>query len=191
MKLLTMGALLATLTLFSLAACSSSTGDSVNARTVRAESFELTDSNGAVRASLEMQDDSPQFILVGEDGGDRLQIKLDEAGNPVVSLFDENGARRAGFEFANGENPALFLRDESGRLKAGMQVQADGAPLLFLRNSTLEDGFAVTLIDQDLPVMALSDPDGNRRAFFGLEESGFSGSLIFVAADGAVEAVLP
>ncbi len=193
MRSRTIGLLLAILILFSIAACSSSKSQSefVTARTIRAESFELTDSAGSVRAALEINDGAPQFVLFDDDDNGRLQISLDAAGNPVLSLFDASGGRRVGFEFANGVNPALFLRDENGRLKAGMQVQTDGAPLLFLRNSTLEDGVAVTLIEQDIPVIALSDPQGNRRTFLGLDDTGFSGSLIFVAADGSVEAVVP
>ncbi len=184
--------LLIMLALFSVAACSSSasqSGDLV-ADSVRAGSFELTDSDGTVRASLEMADGTPQFVLRDPDGSNRLHIRLDDVGNPTLSLFDGNGARRAGFEFANGVNPALFLRDEAGRLKAGMQVQTGGAPLLFLRNSDLEDGFAMTLIDGDQPVLGLSDELGNSRTFLGLDETG-SGSLVFVGPDGRIESVTP
>lgn len=193
MRSRTRGLLFIAVILISVTGCASSStrSDDLNARTIRAESFELTDNAGNVRAALEIDDGSPRFALIDADDSSRLEIRLDEAGNPVLSLFDNNGARRIGFEFANGENPALFLRDESGRLKAGLQVQSDGAPLLFLRNSSLEDGFAVTLIDQDLPVMALSDPQGNRRAFLGLEEAGYSGSLVFVESDGRVESIVP
>lgn len=183
---------IATLVVFSVAACSSSQerSDDLSAGTVRAESFELTDAEGVVRAALQMSDGEPQFVLFDSEGGNRLQISLDQAGNPMLSLFDANGGRRAGFEFANGINPALFLRDEDGRLKAGMQVQSGGTPLLFLRNSALEDGFAVTLIEEDFPVLALSDSQGNSRTFLGLGPGG-SGSLVFVGPDGTVQFVTP
>lgn len=174
-------------------ACAGAAQDSevLETNTVRAQSFELTDGAGAVRAALTLTGGEPVFSLKDDQGNSRIEINLDETGNPALTLYDAGGSRRAGLEFASGTNPALFLRDEEGKLKAGVQVQSGGAPVLFLRNSALEDGFVVTLIDNDLPVMALADPQGNNRAFLGLESEGFTGSLVFVAADGTVEHVVP
>lgn len=170
---------------------SSDQGGSNGPSTVRASAFELTDEQGGVRASLELDQGEPAFRLNDAGGTGRLEIRLTAGGDPVVNLFDKTGVRRAGFEFANGEHPALFLRDNEGRLKAGMQVQSGGNPHLFLRNEALEDGFAVTLVDGDLPVMALSDHTGSSRAFLGLEESNFDGSLVFVAQDGSIAFKVP
>ncbi len=184
--------LISTVVLIAVSACASSEdrGQAITADSIKARSFELTDDSGEARARLEVVEGEPRFMLLDQTGSSRLQIRLDETGNPSVNLFDGAGARRAGFEFANGVNPAMFLRDEDGRLKAGMQVQTGGAPLLFLRNSVLEDGFAVTLIEEDLPVMAMADQNGNNRTFLGLDGQG-SGSLVFVGADGVVESVIP
>lgn len=192
MRMLVQGLALAA-AMVAIAACTGDTEDSEVVRTgsIRAQSFELTDETGNVRALLAIRDGAPRLALIDDHGISRVEIKLDDAGSPALTLFDEDGTRRAGLEFAHGTNPALFLRDEEGRLKAGVQVQAGGAPVLFLRNSALEDGFAVTLIDNDLPVMALADPQGNNRAFLGLESERFSGSLVFVTADGTIEQTIP
>lgn len=190
MRLLLIGVALLVTTM-AISACSESQSRSIEADSVRTKSFELIDDDEEVRASINIVDGSPSFVLNDRSGTGRVEVKLDAAGNPVVTLFDDGGARRAGLEFANGENPALFLRDDDGTLKAGMQVQSGGAPHLFMRNSALEDGFAVTLVDRDQPVMALADPAGRNRAFFGLEELNFDGSLVFVAADGSIQHSVP
>ncbi len=191
MRSLSIVAVLLTISAVALASCSSASSNSLDVKSVSAQSFELTDDEGDARARLALSEGEPAFTLNDRSGTSRVEIKLDDAGNPVVTLFDEGGSRRVGLEFANGENPALFLRDEQGRLKAGMQVQSDGAPHLFLRNSILEDGFAVTLVDSDQPVMALADPSGANRAFLGLEDSSFNGSLVFVAEDGSIRLAVP
>ncbi len=175
--------------LAALAACSGDSGGETE--TVRARSFEVTDEDGAVRASLGLFDGEPGFELTDRSGTGRVRISLMPNGDPVMELLDESGVRRAGFEFANGENPALFLRDTEGRLKAGFQVQSDGVPHLFLRNSTLEDGFAVSLLGDDQPIVGLSDPSGRNRVFLGLGDREFNGSLVFIDGDGVIRQRIP
>lgn len=184
---------IALLAIASLVACSdaAAVSDNLEVESVRASSFELVDTTGNVRAELSMEEGSPRFVFNDADGIPRFEVKTDSAGNPALTLLDEHSVRRTGFEFANGENPALFIRDDSGQLKAGLQVQTDGNPVLLLRNSALEDGFAVTVLEEDLPVMALGDPTGRKRLFLGLEPSTYSGSMVFINENSSVEQSIP
>jgi len=76
-------------------------------------------------------------------------------------------------------------------LKAGLQVQADGGPLLFFRSAQRQDSIALTLLENDQPVLSLASPDGNSRVLLGLVDPDFNPVLIFRADDGTPVLRLP
>lgn len=158
---------------------------------IRARSFELVDDSGNVIAVLSQTGPGVGLTLRDREGVGRLLLALDEIGSPSVTLLDESGTRRVGLEFNPVGNPSLFLRDEQGILKAGLQVQADGGPLLFFRSAQRQDSIALTLLENDQPVLSLASPDGNSRVLLGLEDPDFNPVLIFRSDDGTPVLRLP
>lgn len=158
---------------------------------IRARSFELVDDSGNVIATLSQTGPGVGLTLRDAEGVGRLLLALDEAGAPSVTLLDETGTRRVGLDFNPVGNPALFLRDQQGVLKAGLQVQGDGGPLLFFRSAERQDSIALTLLENDQPVLSMASPNGASRILLGLEEPGFDPVLIFRNDDGTPLQRLP
>jgi len=69
---------------------------------MQAERFELSDSDGCVRAEMALRDNQPVFAIKDENGRDRLEIKHD-AEETGVFIRDETGTIRIGAaQFAHG-----------------------------------------------------------------------------------------
>jgi len=77
---------------------------------VRAQQFELVDSQGKVRALLAMLPD----------------------GGPILALYDKGGKAAANLSLLPGESPMLALHDSGGKTRALLNVRPDGSPMLAL-----------------------------------------------------------
>ena len=94
---------------------------------VRANRFELVDSEGRVRGELSLQDGAPVFSLLDTAGRDRLSLNHD-AGGTALFIRDQEGVIRLGaahFKHGGGgfalhgpdsKGAAVLYYDESGSL---------------------------------------------------------------------------
>jgi hypothetical protein len=94
---------------------------------VRANRFELVDSEGRVRGELSLQDGAPVFSLLEAAGRDRLSLNHD-AGGTALFIRDQEGVIRLGathFKHGGGgfalhgpdsKGAAVLYYDESGSL---------------------------------------------------------------------------
>ena len=124
--------------------------------TVEAQSFQLRDSSGAVKAVLNVQDGAPYLTLYNSKGvaglsvnmgGDRPNVSfLNPDGNPTMSLSMQAGgnaflsfARAKGggvmLGFTDNGAPILILSDNPGVSNVALGLQADGTGALSLTDN--------------------------------------------------------
>lgn len=121
---LLVGALLVVTSLALLGAAASPEAEN---QVVRANRFELVDSEGRVRGELSLQDGAPVFSLLDAAGRDRLSLNHD-AGGTALFIRDQEGVIRLGathFKHGGGgfalhgpdsKGAAVLYYDESGSL---------------------------------------------------------------------------
>lgn len=79
---------------------------------IRAQAFQLVDSAGTVRGTLEFnRDGSPELNLYDGEGNQRLLL-----GPGLLALFNEEGKPQAGLALGDGGNPGIRLLDRQGKL---------------------------------------------------------------------------
>ena len=117
----------ALLVVTSLALLGSAASPEAETQVVRANRFELVDSEGRVRGELSLQDGAPVFSLLDTAGRDRLSLNHD-AGGTALFIRDQEGVIRLGaahFKHGGGgfalhgpdsKGAAVLYYDESGSL---------------------------------------------------------------------------
>ncbi|MBT8400704.1 MAG: hypothetical protein KJO98_09525 [Rhodothermia bacterium] len=102
---------------------------------VRASSFEMVDSNGAVRAAIEMRE-----------------------GFPAIAVYDGNGQERILLTSTVSES-AVFIKDSTGTTRLGMAQFAHGGGG-FAAHGPESKGAAVLYL-KGRGSLSFIDPDGN------------------------------
>lgn len=93
---------------------------------VRAESFQLVDSSGAVRARLVMNGGHPGLFLTDESGTDRLKLFYEPDGTGLF-FADEDGTTRIGIaQFAHGGG-GVALHDPDSKGAAVLSLKGEGS----------------------------------------------------------------
>jgi hypothetical protein len=123
------------------------------------------------------------FLLLGEDGGVRMEagptpdggtmlrqtdvagrtrtcIDVSSDGRPRFGLFDAQGTTRLGLMLRPDGSPAVELRDEGGAVRLCLDVDADGAPAVFMLDAA----------GRTRAVLSMS-PEGGAGLYF-LDENG-------------------
>ncbi len=126
---------------------------------IRAEKFELVDSQGRVRAvlGLGISDNETGLTLFDENGMPRIVLaKLDSG--MCLSMFDENGTGCAELSISDAGTGLLSLSDKNGTCRASLSVLDSGPRLrLFDENGTLRTALNET-------GLSLCDENGTFRA---------------------------
>ena len=126
--------LLIGLVLLAVAWAFTSTTGTVQAQTgenvVRAERFELVDSEGRVRAGLGVFNGMPGLLLYDANGTNRVELSVSDRGTGLF-LYDANETPRAKL-LASDDGSALGLFDTNGKHRAGLTVLAEIGPELYL-----------------------------------------------------------
>ena len=134
---------------------------------IQAESFELVDSQGTVRAALVVHDDEPGLALYDENGTVRAALGMSEFG-PVLGLADENGNLRATLGVSDELGPGLYLYDEIGNVRAGLDVRELGSWLyLYDEIGNVRAGLSVIELGSGL---YLYDENETLRAGLGVSD---------------------
>lgn len=130
-------------------------GDAVP-KVVRAERFELVDTNGTVRAVLHMSQlaGGPELSLSGPSGSAHLRV-FDSG--PQLGLYDKNKTGRVAL-MVSDVGSELNLRDENGKLRNVLFVASSGPGLsLFDENGM---GRVALGMAHDVPIVGVCDPSG-------------------------------
>lgn len=152
-----------------------------NPRTVVAERFQLTDSNGTVRAVLGVNDQGEVMLGLSDARGNiRADISVTAGGLPRVELCDSAGNTRALVCVDERDAPAITLFD-GGMVRLALSVNAEG-PFVTLTDE--QSRRQVTLLaGRDTALALFQDPGGRATVAAGIgadQTAGFS-----VAGPGA------
>lgn len=98
-------------------------------RTIRAESVEIVDREGSVRARIAADENGRAGLFVfGPAGEIRGELSVLEGAVPRVALFDGEGAVRA--SLVGDSAPGLILLHRDGKRRIHLGLEVDGAPSL-------------------------------------------------------------
>jgi len=159
-------------------------------RVIEAESFNLVDKDGAVRASFLL---SPQgtasLVFNDKEGKSRMVLALPSDGRPSLLFFDKNSHMRMGIEMGLDGEPDIRLADKDGKGRLTVALD-EGAPFVELHGQDGKSGVTLAeesdgtvglrlldrneitrsglfLLSDGEPRLSLFDKDGKRRAAFG------------------------
>jgi len=160
----------------------SETPDQIQAKTVVAQSFVLTDAGGGRRAAMVLSESGQPVIALFDNRGvmraelgltnDQPQLTLyDDAGQPrlVLAVSDNmsaialNHAASAGDVgvYVKATGPAVALSHSAEHvLKAMLGVDADGDPTLRMCDSRGAERVTLAFTPTQSPFLTLTDPDG-------------------------------
>jgi hypothetical protein len=103
------------------------------AKVLRAQEFELVDSQGKVRAGLSVLPDGRlALVLLDKDGQRRAALSVLANGSPGLSLLDKDGKVRAALGVLPDGSLGLSLLDREGKLRGTFGILPDGSPGLTL-----------------------------------------------------------
>lgn len=150
-------------------------------KTVVAERFLLTDSNGTVRAVLGVNEQGEvMFGLSDARGNIRADVSVTAGGLPRVELCDSAGNTRALMCVDEQDAPAVTLFD-SGTVRLALSVNAEG-PFVTLTDE--QSRRQVTLMaGSDTALAIFQDPDGRATVAAGIGADRTAG--LSVAGPGA------
>lgn len=87
------------------------------AEVVRAQRFELVDSEGNVRGSLGLDEGgNPRVCLCDKEGHVRAGLRLDSDGMPHVCAITASGGTTADLSFGTSWRAGLVLKDYTGQV---------------------------------------------------------------------------
>ena len=114
-------------------AAGKATAQAPAAAVIRAQKFELVDSQGKVRAGLGLlSNGSPSLALLDSGGKVRTGLGLRADGSSWLTLADSRGKPRAILDVQPDGSPTLWLFDSGGKGGVDLAVQPDGSPMLEL-----------------------------------------------------------
>jgi hypothetical protein len=87
----------------------------MDTKNLTVESLSLTDANGNIRATLQVDSNGgPGFALLDANGNIRSRISLDGTGNPFIDLYDSKGNIQTSYWVEN-DQPYLTYTDKNGQ----------------------------------------------------------------------------
>ena len=123
---------------------------------IRAESFQVVDERGFVRAEFGMFLGTPELYMYDSAGKSRITISvLDD--QPTIMLRDGSGLNsvlRLGVD-SDGSG-GMYLRDASGTIRAGLLVLSNGSPDLVLSDAARISRVTLTVLPDGRPIVALA-----------------------------------
>jgi hypothetical protein len=144
-------------------------------KVLRAETFEVLDKDGKVRATLTAQDDKgPTLRLLDTDGEDRVILSLNPTEEALLAFRDKGQKARLSLTLLK-EGPRVDLWDPDGKnIRIALRTAADGAPLLELYDPHMRRRAVFGLDAGDQPGLSLEDTAGKARLTLGLEHEGLA-----------------
>jgi hypothetical protein len=108
-----------------------------------------------------------EVLLVDAKGNARAVLRLNEIGDPGLSLYDHRGKLRTALQISDNEGLGFQLFDSSGELRISLIINAD-----------------------QIPALRLFDSRRRPRALFGVDPEG-EPALDFYSQDGKLLRELP
>jgi len=134
------------------------------AKVVRAQKFEVVDSEGNVRVGVTTAGGSAGLYVKDKDGKLRLRMGagmgLTDAGQPSLSMRDKDGNLRVALSVEDDGRPMLGLSNKDGRPRVLLWVDEDGSPGLVLSDKDEKFVAMLRVFDDVGPRLVLSDKDG-------------------------------
>ena len=127
------------------------------------------------------------FVLTDPAGGRRAAMVLSDSGQPVIAMFDSRGVMRAELGLASDE-PQLTLYDDAGKPRLMLAV-SDSMSAIALNHSASAGDVGV-YVKSTGPAVALSHSDKHvLKAMLGVDADG-DPTLKMCDADGAERVTL-
>ena len=131
-------------------------------KTVSAEQFVLTDSQGHVRGVFSVQNDMAVLGIQGPDG-ERLALGVGK-GQMSISYVDKNKKNPFTISDTDAQGPVLVLNSLKDKTGIGLGIPG-GMPLIYLQDSAAKVRASMMLAQSaQIPMVTLSDADGKLKA---------------------------
>jgi len=165
----------------------------VTSPVLRAQAFELVNTEGQTRAVLGTLDDLPLLSFVDAVGVHRVTLLLDTDGSPGLFLHGAGAQARASFSL-EGDAPVLellhatdgnrieariddvgarvTLHDRDDTIRAGLSMRESGEPALSLQDANGTIRLSAAVGDDGTPTLSFQDAGGAPRALLGLRADG-------------------
>jgi hypothetical protein len=160
-------------------------------KVIRAEEFQLVDSDGTVYASLSRPFGGATLSLSDKEGIPALTLgnlsgenglwlqrgplpfakfsRENSTGNVWLQLRDENMLLRAALDYRSG-NPALTLFHDQQMVQLGLGVTSDGSPVITMTDRNGKRRVNVQVDQSGNASIQIKDANGNDRAVLGATE---------------------
>ena len=140
-------------------------------RTIRAESVDIVDRDGTVRARIATDDKGGAgLFLFGAGDEIRAELSVLEGAVPRLALFDGDGNVRA--SLVGDAAPALILLHKGRKRRVHLGLEVDGAPSLGFFFGEGRSRAEIALGSGGKPSLMLRDDHGIVRAAVGIRTDG-------------------
>jgi hypothetical protein len=149
----------------------------------------LCDDDGNARASLQLRDGNPQFVIADGEGRVRVSLRVDAEGNSSFLFAGADGKARIGMDCYD-EGPSFFLRDSAGNLRIGLDY-AEETQTAVVTLASEDERSRLSLscsTDDESALITLRDSAGRPR--IELRTQGDDHSLSIINEDSIVETLI-
>jgi len=140
-------------------------------RAIRAESVDIVDRGGTVRARIAADENGRAGLFVfGASGEIRGEVSVLEGAVPRVALFDREGVVRA--SLIGDAAPGLILLHRDGKRRIHLGLEVDGAPSLGFFSREGRSRAEILLGSGGRPSFLIRDAHGSVRVALGIISDG-------------------
>jgi hypothetical protein len=101
-----------------------------------------------------------EFRLVDKTGAMRATLQTQEDGSPGLALYDKNGKVRVTLHVRSDGSSAIAFRDAESKPRVELAQESDGTGGLTLTNGKGTGGAALLIAPDSNPVAVFKDKDG-------------------------------
>lgn len=164
-------------------------------RTVRAQSYEITDAAGVTRGVLGVTAGSPSLALLDESGTIRVMLGILPDGSSHLHFDGPDKQTRMSLVASSDGLSALSFMDKKGANRLLSRVDSDGSPSVGLYGLNGKKRMDLYLSGEDSPFLSLHDDQQKPRAVLSAFRSmAFRGEtlpgLAFTDSAGEIRAYL-
>ncbi len=123
-----------------------------------AETFELRDETGRLRAELRLKEGEPTLWFYDTAGHPRAALGMTSGEESSLNLWDKRGGNPRCILSTRGDSSGLHLWDRHGVARAGLSVERDG-PVLGFQGTKLRPQLELSAFG-DEPRLRLQNQDG-------------------------------
>ncbi len=119
----------------------------------------MFDNQGVMRAELGLANDQPQLTLYDKDGAPRMMLAVSE--NMSAIALNHSASDGDVGVYVKNTGPAVAMsHSDKHVLKAMLAIDSDGDPLLKLCDTDGEERVTLAFTPTQSPFLTLTDPDG-------------------------------